>query len=267
MPRSGAAYRGATPRGARGSTTRCRGRQRRGTPGSRPAAPQSCGAKRTPLVSTARPRHASVPPPAAPSAGPLPALKESSHPVTIIRFQSERVCRGRAQHSAAPAACSALLRAPVACTSGEGNTKLFPSEILRTSSTKTYCNSRKSVHAIMNSVFLLNPSAQSPNQIIVIMALQFCWEDLSGPSQPLKKTIFQRDRCPVCRNRAWPWASSMSGKQNPTPVPKAGDPEVWECPVVQARLCQQATPQHQPRQLSQQSQSHPKSGAPEVECK
>lgn len=267
VPRSGAAYRGATPRGARGSTTRCRGRQRRGTPGSRPAAPQSCGAKRTPLVSTARPRHASVPPPAAPSAGPLPALKESSHPVTIIRFQSERVCRGRAQHSAAPAACSALLRAPVACTSGEGNTKLFPSEILQTSSTKMYCNSRKSVHAIMNSVFLLNPSAQSPNQIIVIMALQFCWEDLSGPSQPLKKTIFQRDRCPVCRNRAWPRASSMSGKQNPTPVPKAGDPEVWECPVVQARLCQQATPQHQPRQLSQQSQSHPKSGAPEVECK
>lgn len=159
VPRSGAAYRGATPRGARGSTTRCRGRQRRGTPGSRPSAPQSCRAKRTPLVSTARPRHASVPPPAAPSAGPLPALKESSHPVTIIRFQSERVCRGRAQHSAAPAACSALLRAPVACTSGEGNTKLFPSEILQTSSTKTYCNSRKSVHAIMNSVFLLNPSA------------------------------------------------------------------------------------------------------------
>lgn len=76
----GAAYRGATPRGARGSRTRCRGRRRRGTPGSRPAVPQSCRAKRTQLASTARPCHTSVPS-AAPSAGLLPALKENSHHV------------------------------------------------------------------------------------------------------------------------------------------------------------------------------------------
>lgn len=42
---AGAAYRGATPRGCRGSTTRCRGPRRRGRPGSRPAAPQSCRGK------------------------------------------------------------------------------------------------------------------------------------------------------------------------------------------------------------------------------
>lgn len=43
--RAGAAYRGATPRGARESTTRCRGRRRRGRPGSHLAMPRSCGGK------------------------------------------------------------------------------------------------------------------------------------------------------------------------------------------------------------------------------
>lgn len=200
----GAAYRGATPRGAHGSRTRCRGRRRRGTPGSHPAVPQSCRAKRTSLTSTARPCHTSVPPSAAPNAGPLPVLKESSHCVTIIRFQSEWACWGRAWSSAAPAACSAPLCAPVACASVEGNTKLFPSEILQTSSAKMHCNSRKSVHVVMNNVFLLNPSALSPKQIIIIVALQFCWEDLSGPSQTLKKSIFQRDRCSVCGTEPGP---------------------------------------------------------------
>lgn len=42
----GPPYRGATPRGAHGSTTRCHGRRRRGRPGSRHAAPPSCGGKR-----------------------------------------------------------------------------------------------------------------------------------------------------------------------------------------------------------------------------
>lgn len=45
--RAGPAYRGATPRGARESTTQCRGQRRTGRPGSLPAAPRSCGAKRT----------------------------------------------------------------------------------------------------------------------------------------------------------------------------------------------------------------------------
>lgn len=42
----GPPYRGATPRGAHGSMTRCHGRRRRGRPGSRHTAPPSCGGKR-----------------------------------------------------------------------------------------------------------------------------------------------------------------------------------------------------------------------------
>lgn len=65
---AGAAYRGATPRGARGSTTRCRGRQRRGRPGSRPAVPRSCGGKedtvreRAPTTTTSASRPRPLPP-------------------------------------------------------------------------------------------------------------------------------------------------------------------------------------------------------------
>lgn len=80
--RAGAAYRGATPRGARESTTRCRGRRRRGRPGSHPAVPRSCGGKEN--VSGC----VSLPP--SPLAGPSPCYRLATDTGSPLCDRSQR---------------------------------------------------------------------------------------------------------------------------------------------------------------------------------